>query len=75
MRYRRALLHQGDSMLGAGTSDPGLNPNAYPMTDSVRHPSAVRISVNGMALGSFELPDDAADHRGLLSWHAQKRNG
>jgi len=66
---------QGDFMLGGGTHDPGLNPNAYPMTDGVRHPSAVRIVVNGVALGTFELPDDAADHRGLLSWHAQKRDG
>jgi predicted transcriptional regulator len=66
---------QGDFMLGGGTHDPGLNPNAYPMTDGVRHPSAVRVLVNGIALGTFELPDDAADHRGLLSWHAQKRDG
>jgi hypothetical protein len=66
---------QGDFMLGRGTHDPGLNPNAYPMTDGVTHPSAVRIVVNGIALGTFELPDDAADHRGLLSWHAQKRDG
>ena len=66
---------QGDFMLGRGTHDPGLNPNAYPMTDAVTHPSAVRIVVNGIALGTFELPDDPADHRGLLSWHAQKRDG
>ena len=45
------------------------------MTDGVRYPSAVRIVVNGVALGSFDLPDDPADHRGLLSWHAQKRDG
>lgn len=64
---------EGDFMLGRGTHDPGLNPNAYPMTDSVRHPSAVRVRVNGIALGTFDLPDDPADHRGLLSWHAQKR--
>jgi predicted transcriptional regulator len=64
---------QGDFMLGAGTHDPGLNPNAYPMSDGVLHPSAVRVSVNGVALGTFDLPDDPADHRGLLSWHAQKR--
>ncbi|HSD66800.1 MAG TPA: hypothetical protein VLF95_08875, partial [Vicinamibacteria bacterium] len=25
--------------------------------------------------GIFDLPDDPADHRGLLSWHAQKRDG
>jgi len=64
---------EGDFMRGRGTHDPSLNPNAYPMTDGRRHPSAVRIVVNGMATGLFELPDDPADHRGLLSWHAQKR--
>jgi hypothetical protein len=66
---------EGDFMLGAGTHDPALNPNAYPMTDVHTHPSAVRVRVNGVAAGTFDLPDDPADHRGLLSWHAQKRDG
>jgi hypothetical protein len=66
---------EGDFMLGRGTNDPGLNPNAYPMTDGVRFPSAVRVVVNGVAAGLFDLSDDPADHRGLLSWHAQKRDG
>jgi hypothetical protein len=66
---------EGDFMLGRGTHDPGLNPNAYPMTDARAYPSAVRIRVNGVIAGTFDLPDDPADHRGLLSWHAQKRDG
>jgi hypothetical protein len=66
---------EGDFMLGSGTHDPGLNPNAYPMTDAVKHPSAVRVLVNGVPVGVFDLPDDPADHRGLLSWHAQRRDG
>jgi hypothetical protein len=66
---------QGDFMRGEGTHDPGLNPNAYPMTDATKHPSAVRVLVNGVPSGAFDLPDDPADHRGLLSWHAQKRDG
>jgi hypothetical protein len=65
----------GDFMLGRGTHDPGLNPNAYPMTDARLHPSAVRVVVNDVVAGRFELPDDPADHRGLLSWHVQKRDG
>ncbi len=65
---------QGDFMLGKGTNDPGLNPNAYPMTDTVKHPSAVKVLVNGHSAGVFELPDDPADHRGLLSCHAQLRD-
>ena len=64
---------EGDFMRGKGTHDPSLNKNAYPMTDGVTHPSAVRVSVNGVAAGLFDLPDDPADHRGLLSWHAQVR--
>jgi hypothetical protein len=66
---------EGDYMRGKGAHDPGLNPNAYPMTDTVTHPSAVRIRVNGVSLGTFDLADDPADHRGLLSWHSQKRDG
>jgi hypothetical protein len=66
---------QGDFMRGKGTHDPGLNPNAYPMTDATKHASAVRVLVNGIPAGLFDLPDDPADHRGLLSWHAQKRDG
>jgi predicted transcriptional regulator len=62
-------------MRGKGAHDPGRNPNAYPMTDTVTHPSAVRVRVNGKSLGTFDLADDPADHRGLLSWHAQKRDG
>jgi hypothetical protein len=65
---------EGDFMRGRGTHDPGLNLNAYPMTDTKPHPSAVRVVLNGIALGLFDLPDDPADHRGLLSWHAQKRS-
>ncbi len=65
---------EGDFMRGRGTHDPSLNRNAYPMTDGVTHPSEVRVSVNGVAAGVFDLPDDPADHRGLLSWHAQVRS-
>ena len=66
---------QGDYMRGKGAHDPGLNPNAYPMTDTSAHPSAVRIRVGGVSLGVFDLADDPADHRGLLSWPAQMRDG
>jgi hypothetical protein len=64
----------GDYMLGQGTLDPSLNPNSYPMTDTVRFPSSVRVRVNGEVAGTFNLPDDPADHQGILSWHAQKRD-
>ena len=62
---------EGDFMLGRGTVDPSLNPNAYPMTDERRFPSAVTIRVNDVVAGRVTLEDDPADHRGILSWHAQ----
>ena len=65
---------EGDYMRGLGTADPGLNPNSYPMTDGTRFPTALRVRVNGVAAGVFDLPDDPADHRGILSWHAQPRD-
>jgi hypothetical protein len=66
---------EGDFMRGRGTHDPGANSNAYPMTDTHTHPSAVHVRVNGVAGGVVDLADDPADHRGLLSWHAQPRDG
>src|SRR5205807_618234 len=65
---------EGDFMRGKGTLDPSLNPNSYPMTDTVRFPSAVRVRIGSHSVGQFELPDDPADHRGILSWHSQKRD-
>jgi hypothetical protein len=64
---------QRDFMRGEGTHDPGGNPNAYPMTDTRLYPSAVRVRVNGVSVGVFDLPDDPADHRGIVSWLTQKR--
>jgi hypothetical protein len=64
----------GDYMRGRGTHDPSRNPNAYPMTDEVRYPSAVTVRINGVVAGRYELADDPADHRGILSWHAQLKD-
>ena len=66
-----ATVAEGDFMRGQGTHDPSANPNSYPMTDTVMFPSAVRVRVNGIVAGTYNLPDDPADHRGILSWHAQ----
>ncbi|MCU0393860.1 MAG: glycoside hydrolase family 2, partial [Thermoflexibacter sp.] len=57
-------------MLGARV-DPSKNPNAYPMTDETLFPSIVNVSMNGIFAQQVELPDDPADHRGVLSWHYQ----
>src|SRR5690606_40266024 len=51
---------EGDFMRGAGTHDPSKNPNAYPMTDEDRFPSAVTVYFEGRTAGTFELPDDPA---------------
>jgi len=64
----------GDYMRGGGALDPSQNPNAYPMTDETVFPSAVHITINGASAGRYELPDDPADHRGILSWHYQLKD-
>lgn len=69
-----ATPQDGDFMRGKGTHDPSRNPNSYPMTDTVRFPTAVGVRVSGQSAGWFDLPDDPADHRGILSWHAQLRD-
>jgi predicted transcriptional regulator len=63
-----------DYMRGEGAAHRSQNPNSYPMTDTEPFPSAVRVRINGVAAGVFDLPDDPADHRGILSWHAQLRD-
>ena len=34
----------------------------------------IRVRVAGESVGQFDLSDDPADHRGILSWHSQKRD-
>jgi len=63
-----------DYMRGKGTFDPSRNPNSYPMTDSYKDPSLVKVKVNGQVVDVFYLEDDPADHRGVLSWHSQPRD-
>ncbi|HEX2601572.1 MAG TPA: hypothetical protein VHL32_05600, partial [Gemmatimonadaceae bacterium] len=65
----------GDFMRGGGSQDPSRNPNSYPMTDERKYPSKVTVSVNGEVAGRYDLADDPADHRGILSWFSQKRDG
>ncbi len=64
----------GDYMRGRGTFDPSRNPNSYPMTDTYKDPSLVKVKVNGRVVDVFYLEDDPADHRGVLSWHSQPRD-
>jgi len=65
----------GDYMRGRGTFDPSRNPNSYPMTDTYKYPSLVKVKVNGKVVDLFFLEDDPADHRGVLSWFSQLKDG
>jgi hypothetical protein len=64
----------GDYMLGKGTFDPGVNPNAYPQTDRYTSTAKLKVSANGIVANETILVDDPADHQGVLSWHYQARN-
>jgi hypothetical protein len=70
-----AAADNGDYMRGGGLQDPSRNRNAYPMTGVTRFPSAVTVRVNGDVAGHYQLDDDPADHRGILSWYSQQRDG
>jgi galactose mutarotase-like enzyme len=65
----------GDYMRGGGFHDPSRNPNSYPMTGTTPFRSAVTVRVNDQLAGRWDLPDDPADSRGILSWHAQPHDG
>ncbi len=65
---------EGGYMRGGGYHDPSRNPNAYPMTDTYINPSLLSVSVNEVPAGMVDLPDDPADHRGILSWQSQRRD-
>ena len=60
-----------DDMLGGGTMSRSKNPNSYPQTSVEKHPATVKIYVDGKLATTQILPDDPADHRGILSWLAQ----
>ena len=63
-----------DYMRGKGMQDPSQNPNSYLMTDEFLNPSKVTVLINGAKVSDIDLEDDPADHRGILSWHAQPRD-
>ena len=63
-----------DYMLGGGSFDRSRNPNSYPQTSvAEKYAGEVVVSVGGATLATVKLADDPADHRGILSWAAQKR--
>ena len=60
-----------DDMLGGGTMCRSRNPNSYPQTSEEKHPATVKVFIDGKLAATQVLPDDPADHRGILSWLAQ----
>jgi hypothetical protein len=72
---RDTTASSGDYMRGGGYHDRSRNPNSYPMTSAFPYPSAVTVRINGVIAGRYELADDPADSRGVLSWLSQQHDG
>ena len=65
------LLLLAPGLVAAQTAAPEIA-GEWEMTDETPFPSAVTVRVNGELAGRYELDDDPADHRGILSWHHQR---
>ncbi|MGQ9518738.1 MAG: glycoside hydrolase family 2 protein [Candidatus Fervidibacter sp.] len=51
-----------------------VNPQDYPQTDVKKFPTTVEVSINGVRIATWHLPDDPADARGVLShWRGVER--
>lgn len=51
-----------------------VNPQDYPQTDGKKFPTTVEVSINGVKIATWNLPDDPADARGVLShWRGIER--
>ncbi|MEM6805744.1 MAG: sugar-binding domain-containing protein, partial [Bacteroidota bacterium] len=70
VKDQQAFDSNQDYMKGSRVA-PSSNPNSYPMTDETLFPSEISVWVNGVKVKTQTLTDDPADHRGILSWHAQ----
>lgn len=74
VKDQEGAKHENVNFMLGGVVAPSSNPNAYPMTDESRFPSSVTIAINGRSMMTTILPDDPADHRGVLSWHHQLKD-
>jgi hypothetical protein len=52
-----------------------VNAQDYPQTDATKWPSTLEIAFNGERVARTDLPDDAADARGVLSHVARADHG
>ncbi|MFA0761416.1 MAG: hypothetical protein HZLCBSQH_001524 [Candidatus Fervidibacterota bacterium] len=51
-----------------------VNPQDYPQTDGKKFPTTVEVAINGVKVATWNLPDDPADARGVLShWRGIER--
>jgi hypothetical protein len=62
----------GMTIVSEKGTDPGYGKNSYPQTDEKLHGSVLKIMANDQLIETVELPDDPADHRGILSWMNQE---
>ncbi len=62
----------GMTVVSEKGTDPGYGKNSYPQTDEKKHGAVVKINANDQLIGTVELSDDPADHRGILSWMNQE---
>ena len=72
---KKAKVRQIDYVTGKRVADSTKNPSAYPQTGGEKHPANLTVRVDGKVALERILPDDPADHRGVLSWLAQPRDG
>ncbi len=66
--------NSGQDFMRGSVVAPSANPNAYPMTDETFFPSEISVLMGGEPAFTTVLPDDPADHRGVLSWHHQLKD-
>lgn len=64
-----------DYMLGGGTALRSKSPNSYPQTSFEKFAATLSVYVNDELFCTQVLPDDPADHRGILSWLSQPHDG
>lgn len=61
----------GGVRYGDYSFDPCEPRSSYAMTDNELWASKVVVSIDGIVIGTADLADDPADHRGILSWSCQ----
>ena len=72
---RKERGRQIDYVVGKRSAERTKNPSAYPQTSDEKFPANLTVRVGCTVALKRVLPDDPADHRGILSWLAQPRKG